>query len=223
MRQLALSLAAPPSPTLENFVRGRNAELMTVLSALADGDQSERFVYIWGVHGCGKTHLMKAMCLAFERRKVAAAMLSGADAQTDIASCEVVLVDDVDQLTDVDQQRLFNIYNRLRDGGGVLIAAGTVPPARLSLRSDLVTRLGWGLVYQVHTLSDDEKMAAMIGHARARGFGLTREVIDYLLKRQARDLPRLLAILDALDRYSLENKRAVTIPLARELLSDPKE
>ena len=223
MRQLALSLAEPPLPSLDNFVQGRNVELISVLSALANGEQSERFIYVWGVHGCGKTHLMKAMCLAFERRSVAVAMFSSEDAQTEIASCEVVLADDVDQLTDVGQQGLFNIYNRQRDGGGVLIAAGTVPPARLPLRSDLVTRLGWGLVYQIHTLSDDEKMAAMIEHAHARGFGLTREVIDYLLKRQARDLPGLLTILDALDRYSLENKRAVTIPLVRELLSDPKE
>ena len=83
-----------------------------------------------------------------------------------------------------------------------------------------MTRLGWGLAYEVHGLSDDEKMAAMTEHARARGFNLGREVIEYLFRRQARDLPALLGLLEALDRYSLENKRAITIPLVRELLSD---
>jgi len=222
MRQLLLSLAPPPMPTLENFVRGRNAELVSVLSGLVDGEQSERFVYIWGVHGCGKTHLLKALRSAFGRRDVAAAMLTAPEVQADLPFCDVVLADDVGQLTHEGQQRLFNIFNRQRDEGGALIAAGAVPPARLPLRSDLVTRLGWGLVYQVHTLSDDEKMAAMTEHARARGFSLTREVIHYLLERQSRDLPGLLSILDALDRYSLENKRAVTIPLVRELLSGPR-
>ncbi|UCH47599.1 MAG: DnaA regulatory inactivator Hda [Betaproteobacteria bacterium] len=221
MRQMALSLAPAPAPTLRNFVHGRNAELMSLLSALANGARAERFVYIWGVRGCGKTHLLRAMGAAFAEHNVATAVFTGGELQVDIPQCEVILADDVDQLTESDQERLFNVYNKQRDGGGVLIAAGAVPPARLELRNDLVTRLGWGLVYQVHTLSDEEKMAAMIEHARARGFSLNREVIDYLLKRQARDLPGLLGMLDALDRYSLESKRAVTIPLVRELLSEP--
>lgn len=220
MRQLALSLAPPALPTLENFVRGRNRELLNVLSALAGGEPCERFVYIWGAHGCGKTHLLRAMCAAFERRRVAAAMLSDSGPELP-PNCEMVLVDDVGQLTSRGQERLFTIFNAQRDGGGALVAAGAVPPARLALRNDLVTRLSWGLVYEVHTLSDEEKMAAMTEHARARGFNLSREVIAYLLNRQARDLSGLLRMLDALDRYSLENKRPVTIPLVRELLSGP--
>jgi DnaA family protein len=221
MRQMALSLAPAPAPTLRNFVPGRNAELVSLLSTLASGARAERFVYIWGVPGSGKTHLLRAMHTGFEEQNVAITTFTGGATQADFAQCEVVLADDVDKLTEADQQRLFNVYNQQRDDGGMLIAAGAVPPARLELRNDLVTRLGWGLVYQVHTLSDEEKMAAMTEHARARGFSLNREVIDYLLKRQARDLPGLLGMLDALDRYSLENKRAVTIPLVRELLSEP--
>jgi DnaA family protein len=130
-----------------------------------------------------------------------------------------VLVDDVEQFDTEAQKKLFNIYNAQRDGGGILIAAGAMPASRLPLREDLVTRLGWGLVFQVHTLIDDEKKTAMTAHAHARGFGLSGEVIDYLLARQSRDLPGLLSLLEALDRYSLESKRAITIPLVRELLA----
>ncbi len=220
MRQLALSLAPRPLPRLGNFVPGRNAELLAMLSALAAGDRSERMVYIWGGHGCGKTHLLRAMCAAFSSRGVPVAMLSGVEEVPDFRPAEVVLADDVDQLSDEGQARLFNIYNAQRDGSGVLIAAGAVPSARLPLREDLKTRLGWGLVYEVHGLSDEEKMAAMTEHAHARGINLGREVIEYLFRRQARDLPALLALLEALDLYSLENKRAITIPLVRELLSD---
>jgi len=220
MRQMVLSLAPPALPTLENFVRGRNAELLSVLTALSHGEPGERFVYIWGVHGSGKTHLLRAIRAALAHRDVAAVMLTATGEPPGFGSAEVVLADDVDQWTGQGQERLFNIYNAQRDDGGILIAAGSVPPAQLDLRHDLVTRLGWGLVYQVHTLSDDEKMAAMTEHARSRGFELSQEVIDYLLNRQQRDLPGLLGILDALDRYSLENKRAVTIPLVRELLSE---
>jgi DnaA-homolog protein len=219
MRQLLLSLAPSPEPTLENFVTGRNAELLALLSTLARGGKSERFVYIWGVPGCGKTHLLHALCSAFRGMGVAAVMFGGNEAGWELRPGQVVLVDDVDQLAADAQQELFNVYNRQRDDGGILIAAGATPAARLPLRKDLVTRLGWGLVYQLHTLSDDEKKTAMAEYARARGFKLSGDVIDYLLARQTRDLPGLLALLEALDRYSLEYKRAVTIPLVRELLS----
>ena len=220
MRQMVLSLAPPSSPTLENFVPGRNSELLSVLVALVEGERRERFVYFWGLPGSGKTHLLTALHGALSQQGVATAMLTAPEQAPSFAPVDAVLADDVDRWSAQGQERLFNIYNVQRDDGGVLIAAGSVPPARLKLRHDLVTRLGWGLVYQVHTLSDEEKMAAMIEHARARGFNLSQDVIGYLLKRQARDLPGLLAILDALDNYSLANKRAVTVPLVRELLAE---
>ncbi len=219
MRQLLLSLAPPPEPSLENFVPGRNGELLALLSTLSHGGESERFVYIWGVPGCGKTHLLRALRSAFDVTDITVGTFDGNQAALDLHPANVVLADDVERLTREAQENLFNVYNRQRDGGGTMIAAGAVPASQLPLRKDLVTRLGWGLVYQLHTLSDDEKKKAMAEYARARGFRMSDDVIDYLLTRQSRDLPGLLALLDALDRYSLEYKRAVTIPLVRELLS----
>ena len=146
-------------------------------------------------------------------------MIDGNDTAIDFRPGHVVLVDDVEQLKAEAQEKLFNIYNAQRAGGGILLAAGAMPASQLPLREDLMTRLGWGLVYEVHTLTDDEKKTAMTAHAHARGFSLSGEVIDYLLTRQSRDLPGLLSLLEALDRYSLENKRAITIPLVRELLA----
>ena len=46
-----------------------------------------------------------------------------------------------------------------------------------------------------------------------------QEVADYLLRHAERDMPSLLALLDALDRYSLASRRAITVPLLRELLN----
>ena len=103
MRQMALSLAPAPAPTLQNFVQGRNAELISLLRALASGARVERFFYIWGVPGCGKTHLLRAMGTAFGEHDVAAAMFTSGETQVDFPQCEVVLADDVDQLTESDQ------------------------------------------------------------------------------------------------------------------------
>ena len=114
-----------------------------------------------------------------------------------------VAVDDVDRLNPSAQIGLFNLYNRMRDEGhALLLVSGSIAPAQLKLREDLVTRLGWGLVYQMHELTDEEKALAMKSHAASRGFNLPQEVGDYLLRHGQRDLPSLMAALDALDRYS---------------------
>ena len=84
----------------------------------------------------------------------------------------------------------------------------------------MVTRLAWGLVYEVHALSDEEKMHALVQRAAARGFDLSGDIVQFLLTRVPRDMRTLIAMVDALDRYSLETKRAVTLSLAREMLQE---
>ncbi len=140
---------------------------------------------------------------------------NGFDAPDD-ALCAV---DDVHLLNPQAQIALFNLHNRIQAGRGALLASGNAAPAQLALRADLVTRLASGLVYQVHGLNEEEKVAALRRHAQARGFQLSQEVVAYLLRHVQRDLPSLLALLDALDRYSLANRRAITLPLLRELLN----
>ena len=221
MKQLALEFPRARPRTFASFVAGRNAELLHGLERLAAG-QGERFLYVWGAPGSGRSHLLAATVAAFGERGAAAALV---DCSTGLAADEAlrrlhgVALDDVDRLDAAGQVAAFDLYNALRERGGALVAAGAAPPVQLALREDLVTRLAWGLVYQVHALSDDEKARALADHAAARGFLLEPAVSDYLLARASRDLPSLLGMLDALDRYSLETKRPVTVPLARELLS----
>ncbi len=219
MRQLALELASPPAPTLANFVTGNNAEAVATLRALADGGQGERFIYLWGAPGSGRSHLLhaalKSLADAGRRVRLYAALDMPAG---DDDGAEVVGVDDVERLDDPAQINLFNIFNELKDSSGVMVVTGGAPPARLPLRADLLTRLAWGLVYEVHALSEHDRRAALLEYAQARGFMLPPEVTDYLLARAPRDLGSLRALVDALDRVSLEQKRAMTVPLAREVL-----
>ena len=58
------------------------------------------------------------------------------------------------------------------------------------------------------------------GQASQRGLRVEDEVIGYMLRHTARDLPSLMAVLDALDRASLERKRPVTVPLLKEMLNN---
>ena len=216
MKQLALELAAPPVPTLDNFVVGDNAELVAALRALAGGGQSERFIYLWGGSGSGRSHLLRAMQQALRGAGRSARLFEGS--AEGVQADDACIADDVQRLDGPAQIALFNVCNILREGSGVLVAAGDLPPARLPLRSDLLTRLAWGLVYEVRALSEEDRRAALRDYAAARGFILPRDVEEYLLARAPRDLSSLRALVDTLDRLSLEQKRAITVPLARALL-----
>ena len=217
MRQLALDIATPPAPVFDNFVVGRNAEAIAVLRSAIEGGR-ERFVYLWGESGCGRTHLLKAVAVASKDATYVACEASSVFDD----DAPLLAADDVERLGADAQVALFNRYNALREHGGGLIASGNVPPVQLKLRADLLTRLGWGLVVQVHALGDAEKITALTQQARARGFDLPIEVSSYLLMHAPRDTGSLFTTLAKLDQYSLETKRAITVPLVREWLMQNK-
>ena len=119
---------------------------------------------------------------------------------------------------------MFSLYNEVRaHGRTALVVAGGLAPRAMPVREDLRTRLGWGLVYQVQPLSDEDKMSAVLQAARERGLQLSPEITHWLVTRHYRDMPSLMALLDALDTYSLERKRPVTLPLLREMFAEFRE
>jgi len=222
--QLLLDIAPDRQPTLDNFVAGRNLELLSVLRHALAGGSSERSFYLWGEAGSGRSHLLHA-CVraALDERRSAVYAQGSVPRMASEGPAEVVAVDDVERLDEAAQIELFDLYNRMRDSGGILLVSGTQSPLHLRLRDDLRTRLGWGLVYQVHGLSDAEKKQALMQHAQSRGFALPPEVTQYLLRHGRRDLPSLMAALDALDEHSLRLHRAPSVPLLKEILQHELE
>jgi DnaA family protein len=195
MRQLLLDFTRAPAPTFENFVTGRNAELVQALHASVRGEAPERVLYVWGEAGAGKTHLAHAF------------------AQATGANPRVRVIDDVDRLDEAAQAALFNDFiDRAFD---VLLATAQAAPAHVAFRRDLASRLASGVTFRVLPLTDEEKRSALSAHARSRGFGLSEDVSAYLLTHARRDMGSLMAALDAIDRYSLETGRPVTVPLLK--------
>lgn len=219
MKQLLLDLDAHTLPTLTSFVVGQNEELIALLSRVAQRTVralNERFIYIWGEAGAGKTHLLRALADADDTR-----YLAGNASKASFLyhpGTHLYLIDDCAALSPAAQIAAFTLFNQVREHGGVLVAAGSQPPTALGVREDLRTRLGWGLIYQVHGLTDDEKIAALEQAAAVRGIMLSGGVLPYLMTHFRRDMPSLTAILDALDRYSLETQRPITLPLLKSLL-----
>lgn len=214
MRQLILDLLPDCPPTLDNFVPGGNGETMAALTGWLAGGLNETSFCLYGDSGCGRSHLL----LASGFRLVDAGLNP---ALAGITSCDQLAVDNVDLLNSEGQIALFALFNQIKLAGGRLLTASAQPPAHLALREDLRTRLASGLIYRLRPLSDSEKVEAITGLARERALKLSPDVIAYLLRHVSRDMRTLSMLVVALDQYTLEQQRPVTLPLLREMLRAP--
>jgi DnaA family protein len=218
MQQLLLELSPLPAPSFGSFYPGRNAAALAALAeAIAGG---ERLVCLWGEPGSGKSHLLRAFVNEAVARGLAARYVAAPHVQLaePEGEREALAVDDVERLNDAGQLALFDRFNALKAGGGRLITTAPCPPAELTLREDLRTRLGAGLVLRLLPLDDAEKTAALAWHAASRGIRLAPEIAAYLHNHCERDMGTQMAVLDALDRHSLEQRRPITLPLLRDAL-----
>jgi DnaA family protein len=244
-RQFALDLGRAHQASLDNFLPGGDRALISTLQkiteqwtastetqAIVDANPlNHRWIYWWGAPGSGRSHLLRALMHAAQNASLSYYYLSNDDPsawvkleaelpqQLKAVIPTAIAVDDVDLLDERLSSALFRVLNAARDSQHLYVfMAGSDAPANLKLRDDLRTRLAWGLVFQTHLLSDHEKIQALEQAASDRGLVLSPDVMPWLLSRFYRDMPNLMALLDALDAYSLETKRAVTLPLVRELL-----
>lgn len=214
-RQQVLPHIRPPQqPSLDNFVVGSNAELLTTLSGFS-ADTAPRALYVWGETGSGRSHLLQAVAALG-----ASTVQLGSSIPGDLSPADntLLIIDDVETLSPDAQIALFRCFNDMRLKQLRLLLSGSTAPLHLPCREDLRTRIGQALIYEVKPLSDSDKASALLYHAAQRGMRVDDHIIDYLLRHGRRDLPSLMAVLDALDQHSLEQQRPVTLPLLREIM-----
>ncbi len=224
--QLALPLGLRDDATFDNFYKGVNEHCNAALISAASG-LDYPFIYLWGQVGAGRTHLLQAACCDATQKNRTSLYLPLATPELtpqilhDLEHINLVCIDDIDAIAQNKpwEEALFYLYNRIRDTGQTLIIAGAHPPQRLGLGlPDLASRLAWGVVFQVHILSDEDKLAALAMRAKLRGLVLSDEVGQFLLRRCPRSMSELFAILDTLDKASLQAQRKLTIPFVKSVL-----
>lgn len=220
---MLLDLKPEQPPTLDNFIIAANSELVQRLRSLGDARNFDA-LYLWGPEACGKSHLLVATSeLARRKRPVVSLHGAEAGAELSLAPGSLLVIDDVQKLAAEAQVALFRAFNTARFLGLALLLAGTEPPLRLELREDLRTRIGQTLIYEIQSLSEEQKATALRRRAMERGMLIDSAVLQYLLRHGRRDLSSLVAMLDSLDRASLEQKRPPTVPLLRELMQTSPE
>lgn len=231
-QQLSLGVNLNDDATFENFYAPAGTHNAMVLQGLRhqlDG-AGESFVYLWGAPGCGLTHLLQAACHEAQRLGLSVQYLPLRDL-AGYAPDELFVGLDMVDLVCLDclptvagrsdwELAIFNLYNRLRDQGKRLLVAAEHSPRELALGlEDLRSRLQWGLTYQVHSLSDEDKQQALQLRARARGLELGDEVAQYIIQRLPRDTNELFWQLQRLDHASLAEQRKLTIPFVKKILA----
>ena len=225
MKQIALDIGLATGPTLQNFFAGPNGAAQQHL-ALWVGEKTQMSTrspvptYLWGACGSGKTHLLEAVHEALREQGAAVGWLDASDLEpVDFSeSWAAVIFDDVHLYTAVQQHAAFNWFVNAQTHQRWVLGAGDQPPSALQVRDDLRTRLGWGHVFGLQVLSEPERRAVLRQAADARGVFLGDEVMDFMLTRFSRDLSSLMELLDLIDAYALQNKRAITVPLIRAMM-----
>lgn len=231
MRQIPLPLGPDPAQEFSNFIAGDPASgNAQAHEHLARGALLAAPAYLWGDSGTGKTHLLSAAAnrvAAADGHVVWLGPRSRAPwpqfgAAGPGGAGQVLVIDDVDSL-DADQQHAaFALLAQAPTLPAAVLAAGPRPLVDLPLREDLRTRLAQGLVFRLEALDDAGMRQALAAEARRRGLPLSDEVTHYLLTRFARDLKSLMALLQRLDSFALARRRALTVPLLKQMVEEEK-
>lgn len=218
--QLPLALNPPRRPAFDNFVTGPNR---AVVGTLRDGLEPGGWYFLCGTPGTGRTHLLTAAFDACRKHAGSAVFLSLSDTRhrslLDHVGGDWLMIDDVDALAgDAEGElALFNALNRWRGERSTVVMSGQ---GREGLElPDLRSRLGQATRLTLTPLDEAGLGELIVLLAREHEVILGRGCVDYLLSRAPRNAGRLTEIMEQCALLALAERRTVSIPLVREVLS----
>lgn len=226
--QLPLGIQLDDNASFGNFYPARNQQAVTTLHQIARG-RGEHYMLLWGVPGSGCSHLLQAACretsgigLKTMYLDMAQLLASSHPGLLDnLESLHLVCLDNVDVLAGKRkwEEALFHCFNRIQASGHRLVVSMHHAPKNAGfVLPDLSSRLAWGVVYQLHGLSEQERLDALCFRAEYRGLKLTKSVAEFLIHHCKRDMRSLADILIQLDDASLTAQRKLTIPFVKSVL-----
>lgn len=226
--QLPLAINLNDEATFSGFCWRGNEELQAQLLNILSGKDIPLF-YLWGSTGSGKSHILQGCCQFVDTKNETSIYLPlrllkefGPQVLHGIDEHFLVCLDDIDAIAKDKawEEELFHLYNRIKDSGKtILVISGNSSPNQTAIiLPDLRSRLAWGLVWQIHELSDEDKINTLQSLAVKRGFKIPATVCHYLINRSARNMHDLHDLLNRLDEASLIAQRKITIPFVKSIL-----
>ncbi len=238
--------SAPLDPrfTFDTFVVGKPNEFAHACARrVAEKPASPGFnpLFLYGGVGLGKTHLMHAVAWAIRggepARNVAymsaekfmyrfiAALRSQStmEFKESLRSVDVLMVDDLQFLIGKDntQEEFFHTFNALIDAGKQIIVSADKSPSDLNgLEDRLRTRLGCGMVADIHATTYELRLSILQAKATAAGVAVPKAVTEFLAHKITSNVRELEGALNRLIAHANLFGRAVTLDSAQEVLHD---
>jgi DnaA family protein len=224
--QLPLNIQLREIFTFENFIIGKNQPLIAALDEFLFQSQGGLFS-IWSEPHQGLSHFLQAIsqkintqhALYFPCEEL---LHFPTEIFSNIENIDIIILDNIERLakkTDW-ELALFNLYNNLMSSNKKLIAGSHITFSELPFSlKDLFSRLQSGVTFKLLSPDDADKKLILQMHASKYGLKLPENVSTFLLTHYSRDLITLLKLLDQLDNASLREKRKLTVPFVKEILS----
>ena len=220
MNQLGLPISLNSSMLLENFVA--NEELLRSINQLFE-DQISSELYIYGLSGNGKTHVLQGAVLKSLANDNNAVFIDCSDSIPDhlvefMDQIRLISFDNVHLIGEKNEEIFFDLFNRARQSEVTILVSGDSLPADLEVMKDIKTRLSLAAVFKLQELNNEQTMNVVDKQMSDRNLSVDSKVYEYLFKNYSRDLKLLLSTMDDLDKASLQAKKPISIPFVKSYL-----
>ena len=220
MNQLGLPISLNSKMLLDNFIA--NSELVNLIHQLLQKKKASE-IYVYGLTGQGKTHVLQGVVLKALEMDKNAIYIDCIDSFPEhlfdfIGQLNFISFDNVDLISSNNQETFFDLYNRARQAGVVILVSGSNFPGDLTVMKDLKTRLSLAAVYKLEELNDELTMDVLNKQMSDRNLTIDSKIYEYLFKNYSRDLNTLVSAMNELDKASLQSKKAISIPFVKTVL-----
>ena len=238
-----LTAGLDPRYTFANFVVGKPNELAFAVARRAAESETVSFnpLFLYGGVGLGKTHLMhaiawqireqspnrKVMYLSAEKfmyRFVRALRFRDTMSfKEQFRSVDVLMIDDVQFISGKDstQEEFFHTFNALvEDGRQIIISADKSPTDLEGMEERLRSRLGWGMVADIHPADYELRLGILQAKAEQAQIAIPDKVLEFLAHRIASNVRELEGALNRIMAHAMLVGREITIESSADVLSD---
>ncbi len=224
LKQLTLNIALDQNATWDNWLsRARTESLESAIKTLGEGSMTS--LYVCGLEGVGKSHLIQAYCHSFsgDMRFLSVGAVCKYPAHevlVDLELSDLLAIDELQYLTGRQdwQEEMFHLLNRCQQRQTLLLFGSRQSPSGLpDWLPDLQSRLAAFGIFQIPTWNLDDARRLFIWRADKRGISVSAEVAYYCVSRLPRSGHSLISALDLIDQESLATGRPITIPLLKTM------
>ena len=232
-----------PRFTFETFVVGKPNEFAVAAAERVVSSPKPPFnpLFLYGGVGLGKTHLMHAVAHQVKKldpgRRVVylsaekfmyqfVRALRSKDTMTFkelFRSVDLLMVDDVQFISGKDstQEEFFHTFNTLVDRGRQIVISADRSPSDLSgLEERIRSRLGWGLVADIHPTTYELRLGILQAKAEQLKVQIPERVLEFLATRITSNVRELEGAMNRIVHQATIVQKTISIDMAQEVLRD---